>query len=75
MYAILGGLTFSLKRDTIPGCYKRKLHMHRTFHRDRFTWLAYLSLAFYGYFLNVLGPIGHGVSKRGRGETFHSSKS
>jgi fucose permease len=31
--------------------------MHRTFHRDRFTWLAYLSIAFYGYFLNVLGPI------------------
>jgi fucose permease len=29
----------------------------RTFHRDRFTWLAYLSLAYYGYFLNVLGPI------------------
>src|SRR5688572_32865777 len=29
----------------------------RTFHRDRLTWLAYLSLAFYGYFLNVLGPI------------------
>ena len=29
--------------------------MHPTFHRDRFTWLAYLSLAFYGYFLNVLG--------------------
>lgn len=31
--------------------------MHRTFHRDRFTWLTYLSLAFYAYFLNVLGPI------------------
>src|SRR5262245_19258710 len=31
--------------------------MLRTFHRDRFTWLAYLSLAIYGYFLNVLGPI------------------
>jgi fucose permease len=31
--------------------------MHQTFHRDRFTWLAYLSLSFYGYFLNVLGPI------------------
>ena len=31
--------------------------MQRAFHRDRFTWLAYLSLAFYGYFLNVLGPI------------------
>jgi len=31
--------------------------MQRTFHRDRFTWLAYLSLAFYGYFLNVLGPV------------------
>jgi fucose permease len=29
----------------------------RIFHRDRFTWLAYLSLAFYAYFLNVLGPI------------------
>jgi fucose permease len=31
--------------------------MTNIFHRDRFTWLAYLSLAFYGYFLNVLGPI------------------
>jgi fucose permease len=31
--------------------------MPQTFQRDRFTWLAYLSLAFYGYFLNVLGPI------------------
>lgn len=31
--------------------------MQRKFHRDRFTWLAYLSLAVYGYFLNVLGPI------------------
>ena len=31
--------------------------MAQTFHRDRFTWLAYLSLAFYAYFLNVLGPI------------------
>src|SRR5215211_577552 len=31
--------------------------IHQTFHRDRFTWLAYLSLAIYGYFLNVLGPI------------------
>ena len=31
--------------------------MHRAFQRDRFTWLAYFALAFYGYFLNVLGPI------------------
>ena len=31
--------------------------MHRTFHRDRSTWLAYFSLAIYGYFLNGLGPI------------------
>ncbi|RPI89459.1 MAG: hypothetical protein EHM40_20695, partial [Chloroflexi bacterium] len=31
--------------------------MPHTFHRDRFTWLAYCALAFYGYFLNVLGPI------------------
>lgn len=29
----------------------------QTFNRDRSTWLAYLLLAFYGYFLNVLGPI------------------
>ncbi|MBN1536315.1 MAG: MFS transporter [Anaerolineales bacterium] len=27
------------------------------FRRDRFTWLAYFLLAFYGYFLNILGPI------------------
>jgi fucose permease len=31
--------------------------MAQRFYRDRFTWLAYLLLAFYGYFLNVLGPI------------------
>src|SRR5215510_3444554 len=31
--------------------------MTRSFHRDRSTWLAYLSLAVYGYFLNILGPI------------------
>ncbi|HEY3311867.1 MAG TPA: MFS transporter [Anaerolineales bacterium] len=31
--------------------------MAQTFHRNRFTWLAYLLLAYYGYFLNVLGPI------------------
>ena len=31
--------------------------MTETFHRDRCTWLAYLLLAFYGYFLNSLGPI------------------
>src|SRR5512139_4238770 len=32
--------------------------MPQTFHRDRFTWLAYFALAFYGYFLNIFGPIG-----------------
>ncbi len=32
-------------------------NMQANFHRNRFTWLAYLSLAVYGYFLNVLGPI------------------
>ncbi len=31
--------------------------MPQIFHRNRFTWLAYCALAFYGYFLNVLGPI------------------
>ena len=33
------------------------LVMPQTFHRDRFTWLLYLVLAFYGYFINILGPI------------------
>ena len=31
--------------------------MHHAFHRDGFTWLSYSLLAFYAYFLNVLGPI------------------
>jgi fucose permease len=31
--------------------------MTQAFFRDRFTWLAYLLLAFYGYLLNILGPI------------------
>jgi fucose permease len=31
--------------------------MTQTFTRDRLTWLTYLLLAFYGYFLNILGPI------------------
>lgn len=31
--------------------------MSQTFHRDRFTWLAYLLFAFFAYFLNILGPI------------------
>ena len=31
--------------------------MQQGFTRDRFTWLTYLLLAFYGYFLNAIGPI------------------
>ena len=31
--------------------------MARTYQRDRFTWLAYFMLAFYGYFINGFGPI------------------
>ncbi len=31
--------------------------MQKTFSRDQFTWLSYLFLAFYGFFLNVIGPI------------------
>jgi len=31
--------------------------MQGNFRRDRFTWLAYLLLAFYGFCLNLLGPI------------------
>jgi fucose permease len=29
----------------------------RIFHRDRLTWLAYLLLGFYSFFLNSLGPV------------------
>jgi fucose permease len=31
--------------------------MTPTLHRDRSTWLMYLLLAFYAYFINILGPI------------------
>lgn len=31
--------------------------MPKTFVRNRATWLAYLMLALYGYFLNIFGPI------------------
>lgn len=31
--------------------------MPDTFSRNRVTWLMYLMLAFYGYFLNILGPL------------------
>ncbi|MFZ6030422.1 MAG: MFS transporter [Chloroflexota bacterium] len=31
--------------------------MQKTFSRDRFTWLAYLFLAFYGYYINIIGPV------------------
>jgi len=41
----------------IPTLKKKNYMTTQTFHRDRFTWLAYLLLAFYGYFLNILGPI------------------
>lgn len=32
-------------------------HGAEAFRRDRLTWLAYLFLAYYGYFLNIFGPI------------------
>jgi fucose permease len=31
--------------------------MQNKFTRDRFTWLIYLFLAIYGYFINVIGPV------------------
>lgn len=31
--------------------------MPQTFTRDRFTWLAYLLLSIFGYFVNILGPV------------------
>ncbi len=31
--------------------------MAQIYHRDSFTWLTYLFLAFYSYFINILGPI------------------
>lgn len=40
-----------------PAEARYNFSMPHTFHRDHFTWLAYFALAFYAYFLNVLGPI------------------
>ena len=40
-----------------PAEARYNFRMPQTFHRDRFTWLAYFALAFYAYFLNILGPI------------------
>ncbi len=31
--------------------------MSPRFNRDRFTWLVYFLMAFFGYFMNILGPI------------------
>ncbi len=31
--------------------------MPSTFKRDRLTWLSYLFLAFYTFYLNALGPV------------------
>ena len=31
--------------------------MAEKFHRTQFTWLAYLLIAFFGFFLNIFGPI------------------
>ena len=31
--------------------------MAQSFRRDPFTWVAYLLLAFYAYFLNILGRL------------------
>jgi fucose permease len=53
----LNGFNKRGKDGALNKTTRNRRNMQRTFHRDRFTWLAYLSLAFYGYFLNVLGPI------------------
>jgi fucose permease len=31
--------------------------VQKTFSRDRLTWLAYLFMAFYAYYINIIGPI------------------
>ena len=36
---------------------KRGFVVQNKFSRDRFTWLSYLFLAFYSYFINIIGPI------------------
>src|SRR5512143_1923424 len=41
----------------LPDHPTTELYDDPTMNRDRVTWLAYLMLAFYGYFLNVFGPI------------------
>lgn len=34
-----------------------KFTMQKTYARDKLTWLAYFVMAFYGFFINVIGPI------------------
>jgi fucose permease len=34
-----------------------EVFMPQDFVRSRFTWLAYVMIAFYGYYINILGPI------------------
>jgi MFS family permease len=42
----------ALSFKTLSGDYSMN-----AFHRSRFTWVTYILFAFYGYFLNILGPI------------------
>ncbi|MEW5868496.1 MAG: MFS transporter [Chloroflexota bacterium] len=44
-------------RQSQVGYNLTQTEMHQPFRRTSFTWLAYFLLAFYGYFLNILGPI------------------
>ncbi|HYW85984.1 MAG TPA: MFS transporter [Spirochaetia bacterium] len=41
----------------MQGLSERRIKMDRQFIRDKSTFLAYLMLAFYGYCLNIFGPI------------------
>ena len=51
------GISYKVRIPWRAALHPTHRNMHTTFHRNRFTWLAYLSLAVYGYFLNILGPI------------------
>lgn len=44
-------------QDEGSGIILSNMKITASFHRDRFTWLAYLMIALYGYFLNILGPL------------------
>ena len=57
MWSAKLGLTKAVASSSLASKNIGESCMIQTFNRNRLTWLAYVLLALYGYFLNILGPI------------------